>query len=178
MTTIKWLLFIALLLLSPIICSAQDLKANRDFGSGLQWFEQDANNHQRGLLFKAIWYVVPYPKHYYALVLYKDGRASTYRMVPNWAVQDSQGGVLSLEQVSVVKEMLSNLDVQLADQTELKEGAKRTAVVYLEGEKYKRNDFVGDLPVGIQRIFDLIDEEIKTQDGLDFKIKKSNPWLE
>src|SRR2546429_10024026 len=100
--------FTFVLWLQPLICSAQNqASVSRDV-EALKWFDESANSHDPDLLFKALWYVGS-PRAYQVLELYTTGMAYTYRDVPNWAIQASHSGILNTEQLSEIRQMLTEV---------------------------------------------------------------------
>src|SRR3954470_17308241 len=96
-------LFLALLLYAPN-CPAQDETPElRWNNNSIEWFNEAANFHQEGLLFKALQYEAPYPGFYQATTLTRNGIAFAGRVVPNWAVQNSIGAKLDDQQLEQVK---------------------------------------------------------------------------
>src|ERR1051325_2057021 len=106
-------IFAALALLAASCLAQEKPRPSSNLNeSSLRQFEDDANRHDDALLFKSLTYTAPYAGLYFELVLERDGNAFMARVVPNWAVQASQRGKLSAEQVEEVKRMLSDSHFQ------------------------------------------------------------------
>ena len=157
-------------------CLAQDQrKTPGDLdGSPLRWFEDAARDNHEGLIFKSLNYTAPYSAHYYELRLERNGAAFSARVVPNWAVQNSQWGKLSAEQVDEVKRMLAAHYFQSPPPiTEPKAGERYNALIFFNGRDYSRYDYSGPLPVEVQAVIDFVKAEIERQEKVKYE-----KWLE
>ncbi|MGI8653746.1 MAG: hypothetical protein ACR2LC_00850 [Pyrinomonadaceae bacterium] len=164
------------LILAAGTCLAQNNQDDNFLNaSELQWFNMEANSITPDILFKAVWYVAPNRGFYYILELRKDGIASTCRVVPNWAMQAEHSAKLSGEQIEEAKRLLAKIQVKgRKAMFEPKDKERHTAFVFVNKEKYTRADFVGLLPIEMQRVFDFVDAEITAQEAREMKERQKH----
>ena len=139
-------------------------------------FNRDANTLRDALVFAAYWYVAPYPGHYYVLRLHQDGSAQTYRLAPYWALQASNTGQLSAEQVAEVKRMLASSHIRpqvpfVAPERE----ETHTAFVFWNGREIRRYDYVGSLPIEFQGVICFVRAEIAAQEQRNLRNRLGHP---
>jgi hypothetical protein len=163
----KYLIGSALLILLSLPISAtnfaQEQTRDDPTEEKLRQFNRDANNADPDLLFKALTYTAPDPNVYYSLRVYQDGRVSSWRVVINWAVQNSHSAKLNSEQVEIIKEKLGHIKQSPAP-ADVEAGHKYTAFLYLNDAKYTRCDFA-DWPITDEagEIIDLVESELRAQ---------------
>ncbi len=152
------------------LCFAQSQEAETLLdNTKLTYFERSANYKDSDILFKALYYNVPYPKYYYVLNVFKNGKVLTYRNVPSWAIQASQRAVLNDEQLKELKNLISEISTKEGHSPFLKPevGEKYTAFVYLNSnENQKRMDFIGDLPSDIERLISFAQKVLKENNSI------------
>ena len=116
---------------------------------------------EKNLLFQVLWYEVPYPKYFYVLSASKNGQIYTFRYVPNWAIQNSSRIEPNSDRSAKIVDLLKNLHLQeQCVNVKPKNKEMHTAFIYLQDDKYKRVDFLGELPFDVQAIIDFAKTEL------------------
>src|SRR5215471_5422170 len=108
----------------------------------IERFYEAADHRSDTMQLKALQFTAPYPGYYQELSLDNNGGAFTARIVPDWAVQNSQTAKLESDRQEQVRQMLAHLTIAPGPSPpEPQPGELRTALVFHNGKTYEHHDF-------------------------------------
>ena len=143
----------------------------------------DASNEVRSaktivpgeLLLRMLQFNAPYSGFFQELRVYWDGRALTFRNVPNWAKQNSQGASLKESELAAVRRSLSAADLSGYSASSMPEPAGlHTVLIFFDGHAYQRRNFNGPLPATIQAPIDVVQKALNAAASDFEKYTKAN----
>jgi hypothetical protein len=127
------------------------------------------------LLLRVLQFDAPYSGYFQELRLYRDGRALTFRNVPNWAKQASQGATLKESALATVRRSLAAADLSGYSASSMPQPTgKHTVLILFDGHAYQRRNFNGPLPASIQAPIDVVQKTLKEASDDFEKYRKAN----
>lgn len=132
-------------------------------------FEQKANFHQVGLLFKVMQFRAPYGGGYNGTSLMKDGKAFNARFTP-FAIQNSRRAELDNAQVEQLKQKLAAFTENLSPDASCPVDKELyTAFIVATGAGYSRYNFVGEIPASLQIVLDSLKTEFEKAEAKEYE---------
>lgn len=157
--------FLVGVLVLPVISLGQDQRNSIPTErKSIDWFYRDANSRAKPLLLKLLQFTAPYSGFYQQTTLNTNGKASTARNVPDWAMQNSSSAILDDALLTQIKTLLAELNVPATTAfIEPEYNRLHSVFVFYDGHDFRRLNYNGPNPPQIDAILEILHKEFKRE---------------